>query len=68
MNPAHYQPEDDVPFLVAANGAVRAFLRLEAERLRSGMRWYAVKQAITRDAVRHYLPHPCFLPPQRATA
>jgi putative transposase len=48
--------------------AVRAFLRLEAERLRTGLSWYAAKRAITRDAVRHYLAQPCFLLPQPATA
>lgn len=40
--------------------AVRAFLRLEAHRLRTGTSWYEAKRAITRAAVRHYLAHPLY--------
>jgi putative transposase len=38
--------------------ALRAFLRLEVYRLRTGLSWYEAKAAIVRDAIRHYLAHP----------
>jgi hypothetical protein len=38
--------------------ALRAFLRLEVHRLRTGVSWYEAKAAIVRDAIRHYLAHP----------
>ncbi|MFS8839594.1 transposase [Synechococcus sp. R6-5] len=38
--------------------ALRAFLRLEVYRLRTGVSWYEAKAAIVRDAIRHYLAHP----------
>lgn len=42
--------------------ALRAFLRLEANRLRSGISWYEAKLSIVRDAVREYLASPLYLP------
>lgn len=38
--------------------ALRAFLRLEIHRLRTGMSWYEAKLAIIREAVRAYLAQP----------
>jgi hypothetical protein len=38
--------------------AVRAFVRLEVHRLRTGQSWYSAKPAIVRDAVRAYLAQP----------
>lgn len=38
--------------------AVRAFLRLEVQRLRTGTSWFEAKTAIIRDAVRAYLANP----------
>lgn len=43
--------------------SLRAFLRLEAHRLSTGMSWYEAKQAIIRQAVRNYMAHPCYLLP-----
>lgn len=40
--------------------ALRAFLRLEAHRLRTGVSWYEAKAAILREAVRAYLAHPLY--------
>jgi hypothetical protein len=38
--------------------AIRAFLRLEAHRLRTGTSWFDAKLSIIRDAVRAYIDHP----------
>jgi hypothetical protein len=38
--------------------ALRAFVRLEAHWLRTGVSWYAAKTDIIRIAVREYLAHP----------
>lgn len=38
--------------------AVRAFVRLEVHRLTTGVRWYAVKTALVRDAIRAYRRRP----------
>ena len=38
--------------------AIRAFIRLEAYRLRTGISWFEAKTSIIRDAVRAYLAHP----------
>jgi len=38
--------------------ALRAFIRLEAYRLRTGISWFEAKSAIIRDAIRVYLAHP----------
>ena len=40
--------------------ALRAFLRLEAHRLQTGISWYEAKLSIIRDAVRAYLTQPRF--------
>ncbi|MHB8645767.1 MAG: hypothetical protein ACYDAR_08255 [Thermomicrobiales bacterium] len=44
--------------------AVRAFVRFERHRVRTGMSWYRMKSAIIRPAVRAYLAHPwtAFIP------
>ena len=38
--------------------AIRAFLRLEAHRLRTGVSWFEAKLSVIRDAIRSYLAHP----------
>jgi len=38
--------------------ALRAFLRLEVYRLRTGVSWYEAKSSIIREAIRTYLDHP----------
>ncbi|GIW27576.1 MAG: transposase [Meiothermus sp.] len=38
--------------------ALRAFLRLEAYRLRTGVSWYESKTSIIREAIRSYLANP----------
>lgn len=38
--------------------AVRAFVRLEIHRLRTGRHWYTTKTMLVREAIRHYLSHP----------
>ena len=40
--------------------SLRAFLRLEADRLRTGISWYEAKLTIIRDAIRQYLAHPLY--------
>ena len=43
--------------------AIRAFLRLEYHRLRTGLSWYAAQAAIVRTAVRQYIANPfCTIP------
>jgi hypothetical protein len=46
--------------------AIRAFVRLEVHRWRTGLSWYAAKMAIVREAIRAYLAHPRYV--LRATA
>ncbi len=46
--------------------ALRAFLRLEANRLENGVSWYEAKLLIVRDAVRRYLAEPLYLLPSTA--
>jgi hypothetical protein len=41
--------------------ALRAFLRLEANRLENDVSWYEAKLSIVREAVRRYLAEPCYL-------
>ena len=41
--------------------SLRAFLRLEANRLRNGVSWYEAKLSIVREAVRKYLTEPLYL-------
>ena len=38
--------------------SLRAFVRLEANRLTTGVSWYEAKLDIVRDAIRHYLAVP----------
>ena len=38
--------------------AIRAFVRLELHRLRTGVSWYEAKTSIIRSAIRAYLAHP----------
>jgi hypothetical protein len=38
--------------------SLRAFVRLEAHWLRTGVSWYAAKTDIIRTAIREYLAHP----------
>ncbi len=38
--------------------ALRAFLRLEAHRLRTGVSWFEAQMSIIREAIRSYLAHP----------
>jgi putative transposase len=40
--------------------ALRAFLRLEVYRLRTGVSWYEAKLALLREAIRAYLAHPIY--------
>jgi putative transposase len=40
--------------------ALRAFVRLEVHRLRTGTSWFEAKTAIIREAVRAYLAHPLY--------
>lgn len=40
--------------------SLRAFLRLEVYRLRTGMSWYEAKAVILRDAIRAYLTQPTY--------
>ena len=40
--------------------ALRAFLRLEVHRLRTGVSWFDAKANIIRDAIRAYLEHPLY--------
>ncbi len=43
--------------------AIRAFVRLEWHRLRTGVSWGRAKEAIIRPAVRRYLAHPWYILP-----
>jgi hypothetical protein len=40
--------------------ALRAFLRLEMHKLRTGISWYEAKVSIIREAIRAYLTHPTY--------
>jgi hypothetical protein len=40
--------------------ALRAFLRLEVYRLRTGVSWYEAKVSVIRDDIWHYLAHPFY--------
>jgi putative transposase len=41
--------------------SLRAFVRLEIHRLKTGVSWYEAKSAIIRDAIRQYLAQPIYL-------
>jgi hypothetical protein len=40
--------------------ALRAFLRLERHKSRTGISWYEAKASIIREAIRAYLAHPAY--------
>ncbi len=40
--------------------SLRAFLRMEAHRIRTGISWYEAKTSIIRDAIRQYLARPLY--------
>jgi len=40
--------------------ALRAFLRLEVHKLRTGISWYQAKLSIIREAIRAYLTYPAY--------
>jgi hypothetical protein len=48
--------------------ALRAFVRLEWHRFRTGVSWFEAKWAVIRDAVRSYLSNPSYRLPTEATA
>jgi putative transposase len=48
--------------------AIRAFVRLEWHRFRTGMNWFEAKFQIIRQAVRTYLADPLYRLPKTATA
>lgn len=41
--------------------ALRAFLRLETQRLHTGRSWYEAKKQLLRDAIRTYLANPIYI-------
>jgi len=41
--------------------SIRAFVRLEVHRLKTGVSWYEAKTDIVRDAIRQYLAQPLYL-------
>ena len=41
--------------------SLRAFVRLEAYRLRTGVSWYEAKTAIIRASIRQYLQNPLYI-------
>jgi hypothetical protein len=41
--------------------AIRAFLRLESYRIRTGVSWFEANTSIVRDAIRAYLTHPLYV-------
>ena len=41
--------------------SIRAVVRLEVHRLRTGVSWYEAKTAITKESVRQYLQQPLYL-------
>jgi hypothetical protein len=48
--------------------SLRAFLRLEVERLRTGISWFESKRRIVRDSICSYLKNPCYLLLRASTA
>jgi DDE family transposase len=48
--------------------ALRAFVRLEANWLETGVSWYQAKADVVRTAIRDYLAHPRYSLPSDATA
>lgn len=41
--------------------SIRAFVRLEVHRLRTGVSWYEAKTAIVRESIRKYMQQPLYL-------
>lgn len=41
--------------------SIRAFVRLEVHRLKTGVSWYEAKTAIIRDAIRQFLDQPIYM-------
>lgn len=41
--------------------ALRAFLRLETQRMRTGRSWYEAKKQLLREAIRTYLANPTYI-------
>jgi putative transposase len=41
--------------------SLRAFLRLEVERLRRGISWFEYKRQIIRSAIKSFIKYPCYL-------
>jgi hypothetical protein len=41
--------------------SIRAFVRSEVHRLKTGMSWYEAKTGLIRDAIRQYLAEPLYL-------
>jgi hypothetical protein len=52
------QVRDAIKQLSHISLSLRAFLRLELERIRSGVSWYESKTSVTREAIRTYLARP----------
>jgi len=48
--------------------ALRAFVRLEWHRYRTGISWFEAKAQVVRDAVRRYLEAPLYRLPETSTA
>ena len=48
--------------------ALRAFVRLEANWLETGVSWYQAKADVIRAAIRDYLAHPRYTLPSKSTA
>ena len=48
--------------------ALRAFVRLEWHRYRTGISWFEAKAQVVRDAVRRYLEAPLYRLPEPSTA
>ncbi len=48
--------------------SLRAFLRLEVERLSKGISWFESKRRILREAIRSYLQSPAYLLLENPTA
>ena len=48
--------------------SLRAFLRLEVERLRMGMSWFESKRRIIREAIREYIKYPIYSLSKASTA
>ena len=48
--------------------SLRAFLRLEVERLKTGVSWFETKRSIIRHAIRLYIKYPSYLLLEASTA